>query len=92
VAIHTDNAVRDFYTESKVDTLHNDANGDSHSKRHRRDSITITIDENGSTIPEGRHVDADKAYVFVPKALPATMESKYPNLQVSYSRTDNPHS
>ncbi|KAB2111711.1 Vacuolar membrane-associated protein [Alternaria gaisen] len=85
VAIHTDNAVRDFYTESKVDTLHNDANGDSHSKRHRRDSITITIDENGSTIPEGRHVDADKAYVFVPKALPATMESKYPNLQVSIS-------
>jgi hypothetical protein len=95
VAIHTDNAVRDFHTgpkstsgdatQSKTDTLHKDANVDHHPKRHRRDSITITIDENGSTIPEGRQIDTDKAYVFVPKALPANLESKYPNLQVSYT-------
>lgn len=93
VAIHTDNAVKDFHTgskstsqdatQSKTDTLHKSSNVDNYPTRHRRDSTTITIDENGSTIPEGRQIDADKAYVFVPKALPVNLGSKYPTLQVS---------
>jgi hypothetical protein len=92
VAIHTDNTVRDFHTgpkttsqdaaQPKADTLRKDANIQKHPVRHRRDSITITIDENGSTIPGGREIDAEKAYVFVPKALPADLKTKYLNLQV----------
>ncbi|KAI4645685.1 hypothetical protein J4E93_005262 [Alternaria ventricosa] len=95
VAIHADHTVRDFHTGSKsqsqdathfkADALHKDSNLDNHPKRHRRDSITITIDENGSTIPGGREIDAEKAYVFVPKPLPADFKTKYLNLQVSIS-------
>ncbi|KAF7579290.1 repeatmulti-domain protein [Pyrenophora tritici-repentis] len=94
VAIHTDNAIRNFHAGPKsahdvafhkFDTWPSSSNIHSHSRRHRRDSITVTIDENGSTIPGGRDIDADKAYVFVPKVLPADLKSKYPNLQVSIS-------
>jgi hypothetical protein len=85
VAIHTDNTVRDFHTGAKstsqyatqhrTDPLNKDTHMDSHSKKHRRDSITITIDENGSIIPGGREIDAKRAYVFVPRALPADLKS-----------------
>lgn len=95
VAIHADNAVRDFQAgpksarhdvaKPKSDTFLRDNDVDGHPKRHRRDSNTITIDENGSTIPGGRDIDADKAYVFVPKPLPADLRSKYTNLQVSHA-------
>jgi len=96
VAIHADHTVRDFHTGSKsqsqdathfeADALHKDSNIDNHPKRNRRDSITITIDENGSTIPGGREIDAEKAYVFVPKPLPADLKTKYLNLQVRFTR------
>jgi hypothetical protein len=95
VAIHTDNTVRDFHTGAKstsqyatqhrTDPLNKDTHMDSHSKKHRRDSITITIDENGSIIPGGREIDAKRAYVFVPRALPADLKTKHPNLQVRYT-------
>jgi len=90
VAIHADNAVRNFHAgaksahdvaQHKFDAGPTNSNIHGHPRRHRRDSITVTIDENGSTIPGGRDIDANKAYVFVPKALPPDLKSKYPNLQ-----------
>lgn len=55
----------------------------------RRGSMTITIDENGSTIPGGRDIDTEKAYVFAVTALPADLKSKHANLQVSGHNTIN---
>jgi hypothetical protein len=92
VAIHTDDAVRDFHTgpksaqldvQSKPESVAKHPSTDPHQKRTRRGSIAVTIDENGSTIP-GREFDTEKAYVFVPKPLPADLKSKYANLQVRY--------
>ena len=54
-------------------------------KKGRSGSITITIDENGSTLPGLRDVDVGKAYVFAAATLPLDLKSKYPNLQVSIS-------
>jgi hypothetical protein len=54
-------------------------------KKGRSGSITITIDENGSTLPGVRDVDVGKAYVFAAATLPLDLKSKYPNLQVSIS-------
>jgi hypothetical protein len=93
VAIHTDDAVRDFHTgpksaqldvQSKPESVAKHPSSDAHQKRTRRGSIAVTIDENGSTIPGGQEFDTEKAYVFVPKALPADLKSKYANLQVRY--------
>jgi hypothetical protein len=95
VAIDSGTAVRDFQTTAK--SAHFDtsqARGENivpepsvHPSpgRTRRGSITITIDENGSTYPGGRDIDAKKAYVFAVAALPADLKSKYANLQVSYA-------
>ncbi|KAH7561385.1 hypothetical protein BM1_02489 [Bipolaris maydis] len=95
VAIQEDNAIRNFHAgpksaqhdsaQHKHDASSRDVHNQGHPRRHRRDSNTITLDENGSTIPGGRDVDADKAYVFVPKPLSPDLKSKYPNLQVSIS-------
>lgn len=92
VAIQEDNAIRNFHAgpksaqhdsaQHKHDASSRDVHNQGHPRRHRRDSNTITLDENGSTIPGGRDVDADKAYVFVPKPLSPDLKSKYPNLQV----------
>lgn len=92
VAIQEDNAIRNFHAgpksaqhdgaQHKHDTSSRDGHNHGYPRRHRRDSNTITLDENGSTIPGGRDVDADKAYVFVPKPLSPDLKSKYPNLQV----------
>jgi hypothetical protein len=96
VAIQTDDTIRDFHAgpkstqhdaKSKVESIAKSSGADAHQKRNRRDSITITIDENGSTIPGGRDIDDEKAYVFVPKALSADLKSKYPNLQVRCTQT-----
>lgn len=85
VAINSNTAVRDFQSASKnkQDGGKKDIGTESQSKRSRRGSNTITIDENGSTIPGGRDIDTEKAYVFVSKTLPADLKSKHPNLQVS---------
>ncbi|KAF1839372.1 hypothetical protein BDW02DRAFT_150147 [Decorospora gaudefroyi] len=95
VAIHTDDAARGFHTGSKSnqqdgtqlkgESAPKETGGESRRKKNRRGSITITIDENGSTIPGGREIDAEKAYIFVPQTLPADLKSKYTNLQVSIS-------
>ncbi|KAL6709995.1 vacuolar membrane-associated protein iml1 [Coniothyrium glycines] len=60
-----------------------DASTESHFSRPRRGSMSVTVEENGSTIPGSRELDADKAYVFVSKALSPDLKSKHPNLQVS---------
>jgi hypothetical protein len=69
VAIHTDNTVRDFHTGAKSTS--------QYATQHRT--------ENGSIIPGGREIDAKRAYVFVPRALPADLKTKHPNLQVRYT-------
>lgn len=53
--------------------------------RSRRGSITITIDENGTTTAGGRDLDSDKAYVFAASTISADLKSKHANLQVSIS-------
>ncbi|KAF1846761.1 uncharacterized protein K460DRAFT_336115 [Cucurbitaria berberidis CBS 394.84] len=93
VSINSGTAVRDFQSthestqndtaRAKPESAGRDTNADSHAKRTRRGSTTITVDENGSTIPGGRDIDTEKAYVFVSKALPMDLKSKHPNLQVS---------
>jgi hypothetical protein len=102
VAIQEDHAVRNFQAgpksaqhdlaQQKSDAASKDGYIHGHPRRHRRDSNTITLDENGSTIPGGRDIDADKAYVFVPKTLPPDLKSKYPNLQVCKVLIDVIHS
>ncbi len=65
------------------------ADGNSHMKRSRRGSLTVTIDENGSTIPGGRDIDTEKGYIFVAKPLPLDLKSKHPNLQVGCPQNTN---
>ena len=95
VPIYSGTAIRDFQSalkstendilQGKPEGARRDTGADIHSKRSRRGSITITIDENGSTIPGGREVETEKAYVFVSKVLSSDLKSKHPNLQVSYA-------
>ncbi|KAF2129291.1 hypothetical protein P153DRAFT_396578 [Dothidotthia symphoricarpi CBS 119687] len=95
VAITPGVAVRDFQTAAKSaqteaaqargDNVTRDNGADNYSKKSRRGSITITIDENGSTIPGGRDIDVEKAYIFAPKPFPADLKAKHGNLQVSIS-------
>jgi hypothetical protein len=92
VAIKSDDTARDFHAipkstqhaaaQSKIGGAVKDGSADNHLKRSRRGSITVTIDENGSTLPGGRDIDAEKAYVFVPKTLPSELKAKHTNLQV----------
>ncbi|KAF2031492.1 hypothetical protein EK21DRAFT_99659 [Setomelanomma holmii] len=93
VAIESGTAVRDFQTSAK--TSQNDASRstgvppardsgtDETAKRGRRGSMTLTVDENGTTIPGGREINVDKAYVFAVTSLPSDLKSKHPNLHVS---------
>jgi hypothetical protein len=93
VGIGSATAVRDFQTSAKSahsdgpqarsENITSEPNTHPSPARTRRGSITITIDENGSTYPGGRDIDAKKAYVFAVTALPADLKSKYANLQVS---------
>lgn len=92
VAINAGTSVRDF--QANGSSAHNDITqakrehaatrfgADSHAKRSRRGSITITVDENGSIVPGGRDIDTEKAYIFVNKSLPADLKAKHTNLQV----------
>jgi hypothetical protein len=95
VAIHAGTAVRDFSSSTRAPP-HESAQAtttepvskdttDSQSRKSRRGSFTITIDENGSTIPGGRDVDAEKTYIFASKPLPQDLKSKHANLQISIS-------
>lgn len=93
IALKHATAVRDFQTaaksnlkdsgQTKLDDSGNDTPVDTHSKRSRRGSMKITIDENGSLIQGGRDVDPEKSYIFVAKSISADLKTKYPNLQVS---------
>lgn len=56
---------------------------ESHLKPQHRGTNTITIDENGSTIPGGRNANIEKAYIFVSRVLPADLKAKHTNLQVT---------
>ncbi|KAF2816176.1 uncharacterized protein BDZ99DRAFT_494049 [Mytilinidion resinicola] len=60
---------------------------DTQTKRPRRHSVTLTLDENGSQFPSSREMDLEKSYVFVIKPMSAEQKAKYPNLQVSISET-----
>jgi hypothetical protein len=95
VAFNVGTAVRDFSStakppqsdaaHSRPDTAAKDASADSRSKRSRRASFTVTVDENGSAVPGGRDVDGEKTYIFAPKPLPPELKSKHANLHVSIS-------
>jgi hypothetical protein len=95
VAFNAGTAVRDFSatsktpqsdaTHSRPDSAAKDSSADSRSRRSRRASFTITVDENGSTIPAGRDVDGDRTYIFALKPLPPDLKSKHANLHVSIS-------
>jgi hypothetical protein len=92
VAIESTTAVRDFQPTTKAvqpdasqarsGNIAQDHGANRLPKRSRRGSVTITVDENGSTFPGGRDIDDDKAYVFAVTALSADLRSKYANLQV----------
>ncbi|KAH9881908.1 hypothetical protein J1614_001079 [Plenodomus biglobosus] len=64
-------------------TLNIGLGGDT--RRDRRGSITVTIDETGAPIPGGREVDTEKAYIFVAKQLPIDLKAKHMNFHVSIS-------
>lgn len=68
--------------QAKVDES-KDAATDSLSRRSRRGSIKLTLDESGSVVQEDREVDAEKSYIFISKPFPADLKSKHSNLQVS---------
>jgi len=93
VAINGGTAVRDFqgktsntqiraFQATAESAITNPGLGGD-TKRDRRGSITITIDENGVPVPGGREIDTGKAYIFVSKPLPADLKAKHTNLQVS---------
>jgi hypothetical protein len=91
VAIESATAVRDFQSTTKAQAhppqvksgeVGRDYGANGLPKRSRRGSITITIDENGSSTPGGRDIDEEKAYVFSVKPLSADLKSKHANLQV----------
>ncbi|KAJ4296849.1 vacuolar membrane-associated protein iml1 [Kalmusia sp. IMI 367209] len=92
IALRYGTVIRDFQSQKapannngqgQTDDSTKDATTDSHSRRSRRGSIKVTLDENGSVIQEGREVDTDKSYIFVAKPFPADLKSKHSNLQVS---------
>jgi hypothetical protein len=93
VGIDSGTAVRDFQSttnsaqphvpQAKSGDIARDNGLSGVPKRTRRGSITITIDENGTTLPLGRDIDEAKAYVFSVTVLPADLKSKHANLQVS---------
>lgn len=93
IALKHTSAVRDFQTTAKNapkeasqargDDSSRDTLPDTHSRRSRRGSVKIMLDENGSPIQGGRDVDMEKSYIFVAKPLPNDLKSKHSNLQVS---------
>lgn len=91
IALKYGTAVRDFQSSARASSKEvsqgkaddSTAVTEIHSKRSRRGSVRITLDENGSVIQEGREVDLDKSYIFVAKRFPADLKSKHPNLQIS---------
>jgi len=94
VTIDSGTAVRDFQSDAKSTQpdapqakgqhLAKGAGANGLPGRGRRGSITVTIDENGSTIPGGRDIDIEKAYVFSVAPLSADLKSKHANLQVGW--------
>lgn len=92
VALDSGTSVRDFQStangsqanaqQAKDGIAARDSGVNILPKRSRRGSVTVTIDENGSSFPGGREIDAEKAYVFAVTALPADLRSKHANLQV----------
>ena len=70
-------------TQTKAENSSMESTHATHSRRTRRGSVILTLDENGQPIQGGRDVDLEKSYLFVAKPMPADLKSKYPNLQVS---------
>lgn len=96
VTIDTGTAVRDFQATAKnvqVEAAHikHETVAPSSSGTGRRGSFTVTIDENGSKVPGGRAIDAEKAYVFAVTPLSADLKSKHANLQVGCASADCDH-
>jgi hypothetical protein len=71
-------------SQTKADNSSKESTHETRSRRTRRGSVVLTLDENGQPIPGGRDVDSEKSYIFVAKPMPADLKSKYPNLHVSY--------
>jgi len=101
VALDSNTAIRDFQSTTKASqydphqakegVFPRDAGANGLLKRSRRNSNTITVDENGSSFPGGRDIDAEKAYVFAAAALPADLKSKHANLQVGSIQSNLVH-
>ena len=93
VGIESGTAVRDFQAnvrgtqvdapQVRGDRHAQDTSANGPSKKTRRESISMTVDETGSAIPIGIDHTAERAYVFAVTALSADLKSKHANLQVS---------
>ncbi|CAI6342070.1 unnamed protein product [Periconia digitata] len=93
IALKQGTAVRDFQASTKVpvrDSGQSKPDDSSqytikspHTRRSRRGSLRVTLDENGSVIQDGREVDMEKSYTFVAKPFPADLKSKQSNLNLS---------
>lgn len=93
IALKFGTAVRDFQSSSKApvkeagQTKPDDSSQHTvrspHTRRSRRGSLRVTLDENGTVIQDGREVDLEKSYTFVAKPFPADLKSKQSNLQLS---------
>jgi hypothetical protein len=96
VALKQAPAVRDFQPASKgnakegssikADDRSHDGLPDTHSRRSRRGSIKVTLDENDTVIQGGRDVDPEKSYIFVAKPTSVDLKSKHPTLQVCLAK------
>jgi hypothetical protein len=74
--------------QAKGDEASKEGQTDTHSRRTRRHSITLTLDENGTQFPSSRDLDLQKSYVFVIRPLSPEQKAKYPNLQVCLTRLE----
>ena len=91
IALKYGTATRDFQPSSRVQKDNGqskvadskDNAGPSLSRRGRKGSVRLTLDENGAVIQEDREVDVEKSYIFVAKPFPTDLRSKHSNLQVS---------
>lgn len=82
VAFNDDVSARDHNDTHGKGGTSREFTSEHHLHRVRRGSMTAQADNTGSSLPGNGHLDADKAYVFMPKALPADLRTKHPNLQV----------
>lgn len=95
IALKQGPVVRDFQAvadaskgagQAKADGASKDGFHGNHSRRGRRGSVMMTLDESGQPIQGARDLDLEKSYIFVAKPTPTDLKSRNPNLQVGLKR------